>query len=206
MSNQIHEHPSECLPFLEFQCSDGGRNQYFENVLRTEIPDGIQDCSVIAVSLACTFDETVEHPEFSYAEALGSLKNQNSRLKPWRRKRPEESSPQYWARRGRELIAGLATVRTPKYKDPIYGTITHTYSACLQRRGYTLVFGGSCETRTFCLCTAKRKLVIDGYSVIRGIDRYDTAHVTVVQEGTVKGPTDISHGYFKVIHVWQRVY
>lgn len=206
MTSQIHRHPSECLPNLGFQCSDGGRKQYFDKLSPTEVPEDIQDCSVIAVSLATTIDPSATYPEFAYAGALQSLKARNTRLKPWKRKRFYESNREFLVRRVRQLVAELTSVGTPKYKNPIYGTDTNTYASSLRRGAYTLVFGESCETKISCLCTAKGNLVIDGHSAIEGTDRYETAHVTAVQNGVVKGPTNISDGSFEVIHVWQRAW
>ena len=207
MFRQIHKHPSECLPTLGFQYNDGGRGQYFEKHLCAEIPEDIQDCSVIAVSIATTFDEAVQSPALSYVSALRFLVNWNNRLKPWKWKQFYESEREFWIRRARQFFVEITTTGTPKYRNPIYGTDTNTYSSCLRRSGaYALVFGEPLETNTFCLCIANGKHLIDGYSVIEGMDRYDTAHVTAVQEGIVKGPTDISHGYFKVLHVWKRAW
>ena len=200
-----HLHPSECLPLLGFEYSDGGRNQYFGKHLNADIPEDIEDCSVIAVSLATTYNPNVMSPALSYRDALWSLSEWNERIKPWRIKQYYETRREFLRRRIREILEYLKTKDAPKFKNPIYGTNTNTYSNFLQIAGvYALVFGEPCMTETFCICTTNRSFVIDGYHVVDGVDRYDTAHVTAVQAGAVKGPTDLSHGSFKVIHVWQR--
>ena len=207
MTTQVHQHPNECLPYLDFQYDDGGGKDYFHKHLSSEVPEDIQDCSVIAVSLATRIDPSANYPELSYAEALRSLQILNNRSKPWNSKRFYESNREFWERRVRQFVLELTTVGIPKHRNPIYGIETNIYASCLRKLGaYSLVFGELCEAETFCLCTAKGNLVIDGYSVIEGIDRYDIAHVTAVQNGVVKGPADISHGSFEVIHVWQRTW
>ena len=70
MVRRIHRHPSECLPLLGFTCNDGGRGQYFDKHLESEIPEDIQDCSVIAVSLATTYNPEVMSPALSYRDAM----------------------------------------------------------------------------------------------------------------------------------------
>jgi hypothetical protein len=195
------------LPFLGFACNDGGRGQYFDKHLESEIPDDIQDCSVIAVSLATTYNLEVMSPALSYRDALWSLLEWNERIKPWRRKQYYETYRDYWRRRICELLENITATDTPRYEDPIYGTNTNTYSNYLQiLGGYSQVFGEPIDAKEYCLCATNRTLVIDGYRVLDGEESYDTAHVTVVRNGMVVGPTNISHGNFRVLHVWQRTW
>ena len=205
MVRQIHRHPSECLPLLGFDCNYGGRGQYFDKHLESEIPEDIQDCSVIAVSLATTYYPEMKSPALSYRDALWSLSDWNEQIKPWRTRQYYETRAVYFRRRKHEILESLSSKEVPKFKNPIYGTNTNVYSACLQGlNGYFLAFGEPCERKTFCLCVSSGHYVIDGYHVLDGVDRYDTAHVTAVQNGKVIGPTKISSGSFRVLHVWQR--
>ena len=205
MVRQIHRHPSECLPCLDFECSDGGRDGYFDKHLELEIPDDIQDCSVIAVSLATTYNPEVMSPALSYRDALWSLSDWNEKIKPWQTRQYYETRGEYVRRRIDEIVESWRSKSVPKFKDPIYGTNTNVYGACLEfMNSYFLAFGEPCERKAFCLCASDGHYVIDGYHVINGVDRYDTAHVTAVQNRKVVGPTNISGGSFRVLHVWQR--
>lgn len=205
MVRQIHRHPSECLPCLGFIWSDGGRGDYFDKHLSNEIPGDIQDCSVIAISLATTYNPEVMSPALSYRDALWSLSGWNERIKPWRVRQYYETRWDSVKRRKHEFVESWKSKQIPKFKNPIYGTNTNVYSVCLRGLNrYSLVFGEPCERKTFCLCVPNGHFVIDGYHVVDGVNRYDIAHVTAVRAGIVIGPTKVSGGSFKVLHVWQR--
>lgn len=70
-----HVHPDQCLPFLDFNCCDGGRENYFSSSSFEDRPDDIQDCAVVAVSLAALFNLKYKSPALSYMEAISDLRH-----------------------------------------------------------------------------------------------------------------------------------
>ena len=202
ISNAVHKHPDECLPFLDFEYNDGGREDYFRKLLKTGVPKGIGDCAVVAVSLATLVNPDYKSPALSYHDALDALTEFNHGLKPWKRRRFRETKKKYIWRRFKEILVEQTCGGIPKHQNPIYGTDTNTYSAYLTRMcGYTLVFGEPCMTEQFCLCAAKGTLVLDGR--IKGRGEHSTAIIKQkIVDGINIGGDDID---FHVIHVWERI-
>ena len=202
----IHKHPSECLPFFAFEYSDGGRADYFSNLLKSEQPREIQDCSVIAASLAFSYNSSYESPMHSYLNALSGLRMFNSRRKPWKSRQSYESAIGHWFRKVRQFWSEFTARGLAKHQNPIYGTDSEVYGAYLEGSGgYAFVYEELRAMGSFCLCNAAGTLVVDGYFE-KGIG-YDggNAHVTAIINHVITGPTDISNGKFHVLHVWRRV-
>ena len=150
MTRPVHRHPDECLPYLDFQCHDGGRNDYFDKFLNIEVPKDIQDCSVIAISLASGFNPEVKSPALSYNGALLALEDANRRLKPWKCRRCDESRWEFLKRRRKEIMSSLQRSGTPEHMNPIYGTDTNVYSYYLESKcNYNLVFGRTIQNKAF---------------------------------------------------------
>ena len=205
-SMTVHYHPSECLPYAPFQYSDGGRKAYFSSIFSSDPPKDIQDCSVIAVSIAMAHN-AADHPSWqSYANANSGLRIFNQGLKPWRMRRSYESKLEYCSRRMRQTFLQAMTTRIAKHQNPIYGTDSNVYGAFLERIGrYSFVFEDQRSHGDFCLCKTRGRLVVDGYFERGSNYTGGNAHVTAIIDGVVTGPVDISNGNFHVVHIWQKI-
>ena len=207
MTRVVHNHPDECVQLLEFEHTNGGREEFFQGVLETEVPKGINDCSVIAVSLA--YGRLILNPimpNHDYGLALFGLRTFNRSIRPWERRNFHEGKLEFSIRRIRQVAADYLTTGVPKHRNPIYGIDTNVYAAYLEKIcAYTLVFGEPCPVERFCLCQASGDLVLDGFFTETGVYDGRYGHVTAIQDQIVRGPTPISNGYFHVVHVWQRI-
>lgn len=201
-----HKHPDQCLSFLDFRYSDGGRREYFNRFFSSDPPSDIQDCSVIAVSVAMARNAADPPSWQSYAEANSGLRAFNRGLKPWNVRRSYENCLEYCRRRVRQTLLEAVTTRITKHRNPIYGTDSNVYGAYLERIGrYSFVFEDQISRGNFCLCNARGRLVVDGYFERGSNYTGRNAHVTAIIDGVVTGPVDISNSNFHVVHVWQKI-
>ena len=105
MARVIHRHPDDCIPQMGFDCYDGGRSDYFNLRLGMDVPNDIQDCAVVAVSVALTYYPRVSSsPALSYSATLSELRNMNLRKRPWMSKGFRETRKKFVVRRFREII------------------------------------------------------------------------------------------------------
>ena len=195
-----HGHPDQCLPFLDFNCCDGGREDYFNSSSFEDRPDNIQDCAVVAVSLAALFNPRYKSPALSYMDALSDLRHFNRLIKPWTKRNFRESSSEFIKRRLNEIYVQWRSNGIPRHQNPVYGTNTDTLSNCLRSCGFSVVFDHPVVTEPVCLCQSKGKFVVDGMFG-DGAD-----HAFAMIDGTIVADYDFwdFHNDFHVMHIWRR--
>ena len=179
-----HKHPDECLPLLKFEYSDGGREDYFSKLQNEEIPYDIQDCAVVAVSLAALFNPEFKSPTLSYRDALSKLEHYNRRIRPWTKRNHRETLKKFIGRRLREMLAEWRSTGIPEHRNPIYGTNTDTISNSLRFYDFSVVFDQPLVTEPFCLC------ISTGTSVVDGMFGNGEDHAFAVIDGTIVADYD----------------
>ena len=194
-----HTNPDDCLQFLGFEHCDGGRYGFYHKTLRTEVPRNIQDCAVVATSLAAFPVSDCNSPQSSYLHALAGLKRLNRQIKPWKARAFKEANKRFILRRIKETCAELITTN-PKHQDPRYGTNTKTLSILLIQERFTFVFGEPLPPARFCLCQKKGRYVVDG-RFGNGED-----HAFAVIDETIVADYDFRQYRedFHVMHIWYR--
>ena len=201
MARVIHRHPDDCIPQMGFDCYDGGRSDYFNLRLGMDVPNDIQDCAVVAVSVALTYYPRVSSsPALSYSATLSELRNMNLRKRPWMSKGFRETRKKFVVRRFREIIEERRKRGTAKHKDPKYGVNTVVLSRVLRSKDFSFEFGEPPVDRPICLCSSKETFVIDGV-LTNGND-----HSFALINGTIVADYDFRKHFdgFHVMHIWQR--
>ncbi len=199
----IHSHPDECIPVLGFLCCDGGRKDYFQLRKCAAIPVDIQDCTVVAVSVAHSYNPNVRSPALSYSDTLDLLNNANRHKQPWKRRGFRESWIGHRVRRIKEARAERRARKNreiPKHQDAKYGVNTIALSRLLRSFKFSLVFGEPRQKQSYCLCHSSGTFVLDG-TLIGGLD-----HSFVIIDGDIVADYDFRKHFdgFHVLHIWQR--
>ena len=200
MTNFPHIHPDQCIPLLGFQYCDGGREDYFSASYSRERPYDIQDCAVVAVSIAAYLNPQYKSPALSYREALADLIRSNRRIAPWKRKNYRETKLEFFQRRLREVIDERRSKPIPRHMDPLHGTHTDTISMALFRRRFRVVFAQPDQIEPVCLCSYYGTFVVDG--MLRG----SRDHAFTVIDGSIIADYDFRLLYddFQVMHIWYK--
>ena len=199
----LHKHPDECIPALGFLCCDGGREDYFQLHRGTAVPADIQDCAVIAVSVAHSYHPAVRSPAMSYSDTLDLLNNEIRHKQPWKRRGFRESRRGHLARRLKEAWAerrARKRLEIPIHQDAKYGVNTIALSGLLQSFGFLLAFGEPLPERPYCFCQSSGIFVLDG-TLIGGVD-----HSFAIIDGNIVADYDFREFFegFHVLHIWKR--
>ena len=197
----IHAHPDECIPQMDFDCYDGGRSDYFNRQLRSGVPSDIQDCAVVAVSVALTYYPRVSSsPALSYSATLTELSIMNRRKMPWKRKGSRETWKEFFVRRFKEIWAERGNKGTAKHQDPKYGVNTVVLSRVLQSKNFSFEFGKRSDERPLCLCSSNGTYIVDG------VLANGNGHSFALIKGVIVADYDFRKVYngFHVLNIWQR--
>lgn len=202
-----HRNPDECLPYLGFQFNDGGRTQYFKE----EVPEGIDDCAVVAVSLTTSYNPATTSPGLSYGGTLHLLEIVNQDMEPWKKRNFRETHKDHYFRRAKEIFEGWKVEGIPRHQDPKYGTDTNVISRLLRMTyGFRFVFGEPLPPREFCLCVLQNgTFVVDGVGTFTKSDgsiNPDGDHAFAVIKGKIVADYDFRERSrdFHVMHIWQK--
>ena len=127
---EVHTLPESCLKTMSFECSDGGRKAYIEEMNLTELPTG--DCAVVPTVHAINVKPTAG----SYGRAVLELETRNIVLSQWTGKIRGKTT---LGRLKRKLLHRVAR-STNRCKEPIHGTLTPIYDSLLSDNGYSHIF------------------------------------------------------------------
>ena len=179
-----HSNPVLCLANHIQKFSDGGREDFLQQeMLRTgdpvRSPSG--DCGIVALVHAAFLPPTGE----SYRKARGKLEAA-ALTEFFNQKRPTESLPRYWLRRGVYLIR-------PPVTDPMHTTHSHAMERCLIGLGYKVIYPNP-SGRWFCICDKQSTFVLDIH--------VGDGHMMTVHDGVVFTSYSYNPADTRVINVY----